>query len=370
MYLYNVSEHEICSEYFENGSKANGSKCTEFPLLMNFNNWYKEIHGYLSAILCICGVITNILNSIVLTKKSMMNPINLILLGIALSDMLKMLSYSIYTIYLNLITYPFPCDYPHTYSWICFILLHSSIIICTHTTSTLLIVALASFRAWTLTNMTVESRLHRKHSYLSIVSLFTISLLFALPSFFMQEVIVYKSLENIKFHWFTDKTGFYTEWKIQFVLYGCIVKTLSTVVLVILTTYIIVVMKNSSKVKRRLNEMNKHTDTGVKSMVPLRGSRHQHSVRDPYHKASMLLVTVVICFVLTELPQGIINTTAALAPCFMDQVYIHIGDIMDLLVLINSSINFILYCVMSKQFRDTFTDLFCHFCKQSTSSIN
>lgn len=35
---------------------------------------------------------------------------------------------------------------------------------------------------------------------------------------------------------------------------------------------------------------------------------------------------------------------------------------MDLLVLLNSAINFILYCIMSQQFRDTFTNLFvCNF---------
>lgn len=34
------------------------------------------------------------------------------------------------------------------------------------------------------------------------------------------------------------------------------------------------------------------------------------------------------------------------------------GDLMDILALINSSINFILYCSMSRQFRSTFTLLF------------
>jgi len=34
------------------------------------------------------------------------------------------------------------------------------------------------------------------------------------------------------------------------------------------------------------------------------------------------------------------------------------GDLMDILALINSSINFILYCSMSRQFRSTFALLF------------
>lgn len=34
------------------------------------------------------------------------------------------------------------------------------------------------------------------------------------------------------------------------------------------------------------------------------------------------------------------------------------GEVMDILALINSGINFILYCSMSRQFRKTFTLLF------------
>lgn len=35
------------------------------------------------------------------------------------------------------------------------------------------------------------------------------------------------------------------------------------------------------------------------------------------------------------------------------------GDVMDILALINSAVNFILYCAMSRAFRDTFFRLFC-----------
>lgn len=39
--------------------------------------------------------------------------------------------------------------------------------------------------------------------------------------------------------------------------------------------------------------------------------------------------------------------------------FIVTGDLMDILALLNSSINFILYCSMSRQFRQTFILLFC-----------
>jgi hypothetical protein len=40
------------------------------------------------------------------------------------------------------------------------------------------------------------------------------------------------------------------------------------------------------------------------------------------------------------------------------KVYVNLGDVLDILVLINNGINFILYCSMSKQFRDTFIGVF------------
>ncbi|KAM3188101.1 hypothetical protein ACTXT7_000965 [Hymenolepis weldensis] len=44
--------------------------------------------------------------------------------------------------------------------------------------------------------------------------------------------------------------------------------------------------------------------------------------------------------------------------CFQKHVYERLGDLMDLLTLSNNGITFIIYCVMSAQFRDTFVALF------------
>ena len=42
---------------------------------------------------------------------------------------------------------------------------------------------------------------------------------------------------------------------------------------------------------------------------------------------------------------------------FYRRCYHPMGDFMDVMALINSAVNFILYCLMSKQFRKTFADL-------------
>jgi len=39
--------------------------------LDHFNVWYQGVHGYLSASCCLLGIVSNVLNIVVLTRKSM-----------------------------------------------------------------------------------------------------------------------------------------------------------------------------------------------------------------------------------------------------------------------------------------------------------
>jgi hypothetical protein len=71
-----------------------------------------------------------------------------------------------------------------------------------------------------------------------------------------------------------------------------------------------------------------------------------------------MLVVVVVLFVVTETPQGILQLLGGIVPDFFDNIYAPLGDVMDTLALFNNGINFVLYCSMSKQFRDTFIKIF------------
>ena len=76
------------------------------------------------------------------------------------------------------------------------------------------------------------------------------------------------------------------------------------------------------------------------------------------NRTTMMLLLVVVLFLVTELPQGVINLLSGLLPGFVNEIYMALGDLLDILALINNGINFILYCSMSKQFRDTFVSVF------------
>jgi len=77
------------------------------------------------------------------------------------------------------------------------------------------------------------------------------------------------------------------------------------------------------------------------------------------NRTTLMLLLVVVLFLVTELPQGVINLLSGLMPAgFVNEIYMALGDLLDILALINNGVNFILYCSMSKQFRDTFVSVF------------
>lgn len=59
---------------------------------------YAPIHGYLAIIVCVFGIIANILNIAILTRKELFNPAIVILIVIAITDILVMTEYIPYAI--------------------------------------------------------------------------------------------------------------------------------------------------------------------------------------------------------------------------------------------------------------------------------
>ena len=71
-----------------------------------------------------------------------------------------------------------------------------------------------------------------------------------------------------------------------------------------------------------------------------------------------MLLVVIILFIITELPQGILILLSATVPSFYVSVYMPLGDLMDFIALLNNAINFVLYCIMSQQFRARFAHMY------------
>lgn len=83
-------------------------------------------------------------------------------------------------------------------------------------------------------------------------------------------------------------------------------------------------------------------------------------------RTSRIMIAVLLLFLVTEFPQGILGLLSGiLGRCFFRTCYNLFGELMDMLALLNASLNFVFYCCMSKQFRVAFGQLF----KAQPSSI-
>ena len=88
------------------------------------------------------------------------------------------------------------------------------------------------------------------------------------------------------------------------------------------------------------------------------GKRVESERASEHNRTTAMLVSVVLCFVATELPQGVIALLSGLNNRVFEEVYVPLGDVWDILVLVNSAVNFVLYCIMSRQYRLTFDKVF------------
>lgn len=86
--------------------------------------------------------------------------------------------------------------------------------------------------------------------------------------------------------------------------------------------------------------------------------RQRLSTSRQHFKTNRMLLAVLVMFIFTELPQGIFLILSATVPYFYDTVSYPLGDLIDFVSLLNNAINFVLYCVMSQQFREKFFNIY------------
>jgi hypothetical protein len=77
-----------------------------------------------------------------------------------------------------------------------------------------------------------------------------------------------------------------------------------------------------------------------------------------YYRTTVMLVIVVLIYVLTELPIGIMSFVSGLqyteSHFFYFLLYSYVGDLLDTLTVINGTVNLVVYYTMSRQYRNEF----------------
>ncbi|CAH0720918.1 unnamed protein product, partial [Brenthis ino] len=291
---------------------ANATDAYCVPGATNFNKAYSRLHGYIAIVICIIGSATNSINIAVLSRREMISSTNSILTGLAFADLLVMLEYIPYALHMNIKIGPQVNK--NTYSWAVFVYFHSIFSQTFHTISIWLAVTLAVWRyvaiAFPQKNRTWCSK---KNTTLAIVSA-------------LQRIYLYR------------KTG-----------------PLPSIALSILSTCLISKLTTTERRRQKLLKRSTIGSNEAKKQTLAEESSARRSSRTD--RTTRMLLAVLGLFLSTEVPQGLLGLASALAPDFFKSCYSLFGDLMDVLALFTSSVNFVLYCSMSRQFRCTFARL-------------
>ncbi|XP_017775175.1 PREDICTED: probable G-protein coupled receptor 139 [Nicrophorus vespilloides] len=364
--IYNVTQVEDDKLYnYYNGSELNDTivnettkeKCSNCESLLSEIAviYSKKYHVYVSLIVCIFGTIANILNIIVLTRKEMAcAPINRILTGLAIADMLIMVEYIPFAYYYYIVL-PGKMNFP--YFWAMFMLFHTHFTQILHTISICLTLTLAIWRYFAVRYpnethiMCTDIR-----CTLGIILSYILPFLLCIPTYFIFKIESTKILEDknyILYH--VDLSGIAKKNDIFLLvniwIYSVVIKLLPCCILVVITCWLISTLIAAKKRKELLRNYN------MCSMPE--GNKKRTKIERRSYRTTKMLIAIVILFIITELPQGIFGLVIGIkGVCFFTKCYQKFGAIMDILALINGSINFILYCWMSRMFRLTFGQLF------------
>lgn len=125
--------------------------------------------------------------------------------------------------------------------------------------------------------------------------------------------------------------------QVNFVVYGVCGKIVGSVLLGLLSLLLILSLRQAQAAAARMRK------------------RHRARRRQ---RISLILALVTLLFAITEAPQGVLLLLSSFSEEFYEHEYAQLGDLQDLLTLLNSVLNFALYVAMSRQFRSAFRELF------------
>ncbi|KAL0111901.1 hypothetical protein PUN28_013247 [Cardiocondyla obscurior] len=360
--------------------------------LESFYNWYTQVHGWASLLVCIFGSIANVLNIAVLTRREMQSPTNMILTGLAVADLLVMIEYIPYAIHMYL--YQRSRRDTFTYGWSMFVLFHSNFAQVCHTISICLTVTLAIWRYIAVAHPQRNREwCSNRRTFFMIAFAYVSCPILCIPLYINTEVRpqtemldergmslnltklqreangTLPSLEGL-----TNTTLYFVKLTkspmsnvlkdINVWIYSVVIKLIPCVALTGLSIKLVKVLLEAKRRRKKLTTKNTAIKMGNGKENACEKPKKKRKGNDKERqtdRTTMMLLAVLLLFLVTEMPQGILGLLSViLGPSFFNTCYVMLGDVIDILTLINSAINFILYCTMSRQFRTTFNQLFCN----------
>lgn len=305
---------------------------------------YRLIHGYVSGTICFVGIILNILNGFVWSRKKMRTSTNVLLTVLAFTDGMSLFLYLVYVCYFFTATGPSELIY-HSKGWMYVVVICFHEFIAFHTVSNWLTISLAIFRYMKVCRPNAAKRhCNLARAKLTVIIVFIVSTLATVPFYLYYEV--YDSSEdntNLTGYWIR-KTTFaknHVDYQTTLLwLYGVIFKVVPSFAMIALSALLIKELRVAMKRKTHLKETPSHKHANITT---------------GYGRTTVMLVVIVLIYILMELPVGIMAFMSGIeggeSHFFYFLLYSYIGDIIDMTVLVNATLNFFVYFCISKQYR-------------------
>lgn len=329
------------------------------------------MHGYASLLVCIFGSIANSLNIVVLTRREMRSPTNAILTGLAIADLLVMIDYIPYAIYflphLNLSK-----EQRLSYGWAWYILFHAIFAQIMHTISIWLTVTLAVWR-YIAVGYPQKNRIwcSMQKTLVAIASSYVVCPILGIQLYIslrIKDVVetldqfgnaVNMTAYNLDMNnnistttvirnvtLYTVQTSHLAEnnkylYNFNFWIYSVVIKLIPCIALTILSLRLIGALleakrrrkqltSNSSTMKQLSSVNGKSSSSSasgdLKSQKKRKNSKTLEKERQTDRTTRMLLA-VLLLFLLTEFPQGILGLlNAVLEKPFFFNCYLKLGE--------------------------------------------
>lgn len=271
---------------------------------------------------------------------------NLILTGLAIADLLVMVDYIPFSYYF------YVKSKKYTYGLAVFILFHANFSQVCHTISIWLTVILAVWRNIAIAHPQINRAwCTNRSTIVAIVSTYVICPLICIPLYLVYTLKTSKYKNETIYHVEANNSPSMRD--VNYWIYGFVIKLLPCILLTFLSFRMVLFLIKNEKRQKLLISSKALINTET------RKSKNQTYREKQSHRATKMLLVVLILFLITESPQGILGLLSySLGDHFYNSCYHPLGDVLDFLALFNSSTNFMIYCTMSRQFRVTFNLLF------------
>lgn len=274
-------------------------------LLEPFLAPYTIIHLPLVIGICLFGIVANVLNVIVLTRRPMRaQPINIILTGLSTAQLLLLVNFICYTAYSRL--FDAPCAVAaKSLVWLSYLLLNVNLNLVLHTIALVHTSLLAIIRYLVV-------HFPNRH----IITLFRIKMTVALcwvfvpllcASFYTNSHVAPLNLSrqcaDWKPGWDTYKLSYsnnHRQMAFNFWLFAIACKVLPCLCLTVLSLLLVRDMKKAQLRRVMLRKSSTRGD-------------HYLKVDRQHLSVTVMLLTIVALFIIVELPQGLLNVLQALA---------------------------------------------------------